>query len=196
MSNLAYRQDIRTPAEFERDRTRGTRSQIRLLEEYVQRHTEFVELHSKCPLKIVDFEHLADEKLNKGQHIDSLDARLLIQIRESKPFWLRVEVEHVEAQSTSARFKKDKFLRCLKYQAPILHFQIGVLCPELFIFSVSTVQMIHNRNAYKCSPKFYGGKDFYEFNTMFPEPKVASVKWPSLEPVEKYKELLKNLVGK
>jgi len=196
MSNIAYRQDIRTEDEFQQDRIRGTRAQIKLIEEYVQRHSDFVKSNPKCPLKILSLEHLADEKLDKGNYRDELDARLYIQIREDEPYWLRVEIEHVAAQSTSARFKKDKYERCLRRRAPILHFQLGVLSPSLFIFSVPDIQMIHNRNAYKCNSRFYGGKDFYEFNTLFPDPKIPSVNWPLLDPLDQYKKLLSNLVRK
>lgn len=191
-SNLAYRKDNRTDEQFNDNRNRGTKIQVQLLEKFVERHQQFVEEYPECPLKMLDIHHLVNNNLDRGDYRDGLDGKIKMQIRDADPFWQLVEIECVEKPTVLARFKKDKIRRCIRRNAPIIHFQTGGFSPSLFVFSVESAKLIDAKNAYQ-PEAVYGGKDAYTFNTAFPDPPIPYVAWPSLDPLEDYKEVLKAL---
>jgi len=197
-TNLPSRQDIRDEPEFQRNLSAGVEKQDRLAQEWVTRHQE---IYADKRVQLVGIQKIVDDKINTGYHIDYFDGIAIVD-------WFdtivekRVELECVSYNVPWARFKKNKIERCIQKNCPIIHGQTGVSPSKLFVFSLENLKQMHAANRYrdndpyhsKYPQKIYGGKLYHLFNT--DNTPYLWVDFNTLSPVENYKELLKNLVGK
>ena len=190
--NYIFRKGNRTDNGFKTNILTGTQLQKEMFYKFISRHNEFVKQYPNCPLKIINSRYLVNEEINKGDHRDTLDGELFIQIKDNPPFWQKIEIEGLIKKTPFARFKKRKVLRCIEKKAPMFHFQLGIKVPMMYVLSVSDL-IIMDKIGYKPEP-IYDGSLAFKFDTSSPGP-FLGVKWPSLDPLEIYKKCLGKIIN-
>ena len=191
--NYGNRKDDRTDEETAENLSTGINLQEKLFHEFVSRYLKFLEEYSQCPLKILDYKYLANTEINKGYYEDSLDAKILFCVKNKPPFWQKIEIEAVPHNTRFARFKKTKILMCIEKKVPIIHFQLGIKVPKMYVFSPSDL-IIMDKIGYMIDKGYIGNKEVYRFDTSSPGP-FLGVEWPSLNPFEVYKKCLGKIVN-